>query len=114
MSLSACLRSAGATTARSRRNGRSPTRSASCSRSAPFPRSLRPDQARMPSATNRLDRTRAYFEDDAGGGAAVVLHGGLLDSVEDVRESKLAQALAPAEFRPTTSTPGPRPEPKAP
>lgn len=40
-----------------------------------------------------------YFEDDAGGGAAVVLHGGLLDSVDDVRESKLAQALPPDEFR---------------
>jgi pimeloyl-ACP methyl ester carboxylesterase len=53
----------------------------------------------MPYATNRLDRTRVYFEDDAGGGAAVVLHGGLLDSVDDVRESKLAQALPPDEFR---------------
>ena len=40
-----------------------------------------------------------YFEDDAGGGAAVVVHGGLLDSVDDVRESKLAQALPPDEFR---------------
>jgi pimeloyl-ACP methyl ester carboxylesterase len=53
----------------------------------------------MPYATNRLDRTRVYFADDAGGGAAVVLHGGLLDSVDDVRESKLAQALPPDEFR---------------
>jgi pimeloyl-ACP methyl ester carboxylesterase len=53
----------------------------------------------MPYATNRLDRTRVYFEDDAGGGAAVVLHGGLLDSVDDVRESKPAQALPPDEFR---------------
>jgi len=25
----------------------------------------------MPYATNRLDRTRAYFEDDAGGGARI-------------------------------------------
>lgn len=53
----------------------------------------------MPYATNRLDRTRVYFEDDGGGGAAVVLHGGLVDSVDDVRESKLASALPPDEFR---------------
>jgi pimeloyl-ACP methyl ester carboxylesterase len=55
----------------------------------------------MPYATNALDGSRVYFEDDAGGGAAVVLHGGILDSVASVRVSHVAQALVRlrAEFR---------------
>ena len=53
----------------------------------------------MPYAVNALDGTRVYFEDDGGDGAPVVLHGGLLDSVVDVRESDIAQALPAGEFR---------------
>jgi hypothetical protein len=46
----------------------------------------------MPYASNALDGNRGYFEDD-GDGEAVVLHGGLVDSVELVRASNIAQAL---------------------
>jgi pimeloyl-ACP methyl ester carboxylesterase len=53
----------------------------------------------MPYALNALDGRRVYFEDDGGDGAPVVLHGGLLDSVVDVRESDIAQALPAGEFR---------------
>jgi pimeloyl-ACP methyl ester carboxylesterase len=53
----------------------------------------------MPYASNALDGTGVYFEDDGGDGAAVVLHGGFLDSVADVRESNIAQALPAGEFR---------------
>jgi pimeloyl-ACP methyl ester carboxylesterase len=55
----------------------------------------------MPYARNALDGSRVYFEDDGGDGAAVVLHGGLLDSVESVRGSHIAEALQalPDEFR---------------
>jgi len=53
----------------------------------------------MPYATNVLDAGRVYFEEDGGDGAAVVLHGGLLDSVDDVRDSDIAQALPADEFR---------------
>jgi pimeloyl-ACP methyl ester carboxylesterase len=53
----------------------------------------------MPYALNALDGRRVYFEDDGGDGAPVVLHGGFLDSVVDVRESDIAQALPPGEFR---------------
>src|SRR5215207_1634468 len=53
----------------------------------------------MPYAINEQDRTRLYFEDE-GAGAPVVLHGGLLDSVADLRESDIAQALPRDEFRP--------------
>jgi pimeloyl-ACP methyl ester carboxylesterase len=53
----------------------------------------------MPYATNRLDGARIFYQDDGGEGVPVVLHGGFLDSVEDVRESSLARALNPAEFR---------------
>jgi pimeloyl-ACP methyl ester carboxylesterase len=53
----------------------------------------------MPHATNGRDGTRVYFEDQGGDGAPVVLHGGLLDSVPDLRESDIAQALAGGEFR---------------
>ena len=47
----------------------------------------------IPYARNELDGSRVYFEDDGGSGAAVVLHGGILDSVELVRASNIAQAL---------------------
>jgi len=47
----------------------------------------------MPYAINKLDRTRIYFEDDGGEGDAVVLYGGILDSVDLVRGSDIAQSL---------------------
>lgn len=48
----------------------------------------------MPYATNPIDATRIYFEDDGGSGAPVVLYGGILDSIELVRSaSPIAQAL---------------------
>ena len=47
----------------------------------------------MPYATNALDGGRVYFEDDGGDGAPVVLHGGIIDSVDLVRDSNIAQAL---------------------
>lgn len=53
----------------------------------------------MPYARNALDGTRVCFEDDGGEGAAVVVHGGLLDSVDLVRRSPIAQALPADEFR---------------
>jgi pimeloyl-ACP methyl ester carboxylesterase len=53
----------------------------------------------MAYATNERDGIRIYFEDDGGEGAPVVFHGGLLDSVADLRESALAQALPNSEFR---------------
>ena len=53
----------------------------------------------MPYATNEGDETRVYFEDEGGDAHPVVLCGGLLDSVADVRESGLAQALPRGEFR---------------
>jgi pimeloyl-ACP methyl ester carboxylesterase len=57
--------------------------------------------ALMPYARNALDGSWVYFEDDGGDGDAVVLHGGLLDSVDLVRGSHVAQALQelPEEFR---------------
>ena len=36
----------------------------------------------MPYATNALDGSRVYFEDDGGDGVPVVLHGGIIDSVD--------------------------------
>jgi pimeloyl-ACP methyl ester carboxylesterase len=47
----------------------------------------------IPYARNELDGSQVYFEDDGGSGGAVVLHGGILDSVELVRASNIAQAL---------------------
>jgi pimeloyl-ACP methyl ester carboxylesterase len=57
--------------------------------------------ALMPYARNALDGNWVYFEDDGGNGAPVVLHGGLVDSVDLVRGSNIAQALQelPEEFR---------------
>ena len=54
----------------------------------------------MPYATNARDRSRVYFEDDGGAGVPVVLHGGLLDSVADLRESAFAERLPGSGFRP--------------
>jgi pimeloyl-ACP methyl ester carboxylesterase len=55
----------------------------------------------MQFATNALDGIKVHFEDDGGDGAPVVLHGGIIDSVDLVRESNFAQALQelPDEFR---------------
>jgi pimeloyl-ACP methyl ester carboxylesterase len=53
----------------------------------------------MPYATNGWDGTRVYFEDAGGVGVPVVIHGGFLDSVADVRESDIARALPHGEFR---------------
>jgi len=53
----------------------------------------------MPFASNPLDGIRIYFEDDGGEGPPVVLHGGLLDTTDLVRESTLAQALPDQKFR---------------
>src|SRR5687768_14621680 len=47
----------------------------------------------MPYAENALDGKRVYFEDDGGVGAPVVLHGGIIDSVDLVRGSNIALAL---------------------
>jgi pimeloyl-ACP methyl ester carboxylesterase len=53
----------------------------------------------MPRSQNRLDGCHVYFEDEGGDGVPVVLHGGFLDSVADVRESTIAQALPAGRFR---------------
>jgi pimeloyl-ACP methyl ester carboxylesterase len=54
----------------------------------------------VPGATNAVDGIKVYFEDDGGSGAPVVLYGGILDSVELVRRSHIAQALQTlSEFR---------------
>jgi pimeloyl-ACP methyl ester carboxylesterase len=55
--------------------------------------------ALMPRSRNRLDGRQVYFEDEGGDGAPVVFHGGFLDSVADVRESTIAQALRAGQFR---------------
>ncbi len=53
----------------------------------------------MPYATNGQDRTRVYFEDAGGHGAPAVLHDGFADSVQDLCEWLLADALASEGFR---------------
>jgi pimeloyl-ACP methyl ester carboxylesterase len=53
----------------------------------------------MPYARNSIDGTRVHFEDDGGGGAPVVFFGGLVDSVQAVRVSPIAQALPVDRFR---------------
>jgi pimeloyl-ACP methyl ester carboxylesterase len=53
----------------------------------------------VPYAINGLDGARINFEDEGGDGVPVVLHGGFLDSIVDVRESSLARALPVNEFR---------------
>ena len=47
----------------------------------------------MPRSWNRLDGRQVYFEDKSGYGVPVAFHGGFMDSVADVRESKIARAL---------------------
>jgi pimeloyl-ACP methyl ester carboxylesterase len=47
----------------------------------------------VPYATNALDGSRVYFEDDGGEEETVLLHGGLLDSVDLVRDSNISRAL---------------------
>ena len=47
----------------------------------------------MPYARNALDGTPVYYEDDGGEGAPVVFYGGILDSVNLLRGSHIAQAL---------------------
>ncbi len=47
----------------------------------------------MPYATNAVDGTRIYFEDDGGRGTPVVLYGGILDSVDLVRQEPIPLAL---------------------
>ncbi len=55
----------------------------------------------MPHATNALDGTRVYFEDDGGEGVPVGILGGFLDPIELVRRSPIASALQQlaGEFR---------------
>jgi pimeloyl-ACP methyl ester carboxylesterase len=53
----------------------------------------------MPRSQNRLDGRHVYFEDEGGDGVPIVFHGGFLDSVADVRESTIAQAVPAGEFR---------------
>ena len=48
---------------------------------------------RMPSATNRLDGRRVYFEDDGGEGAPVIVVGGFLDPIGLVRTAPISRAL---------------------
>jgi pimeloyl-ACP methyl ester carboxylesterase len=53
----------------------------------------------LPYARNALDGRRVYFEEDGGDGAPVVVHGGLLDSVVDLRSGAIAGRLPAGEFR---------------
>lgn len=53
----------------------------------------------VPYARNALDDARVYFEDEGGGGAAVLFYGGLLEPVELVRGSPIAMAVPRQEFR---------------
>ena len=53
----------------------------------------------MPHATNALDGSRVYFEDDGGQGVPLVLHGGFGESIELVRGSPVAQGIPAGEFR---------------
>lgn len=55
----------------------------------------------MTYATNPIDGTRIWYEDDGGSGAPVLLYGGILDSTDLVRLSPVAQSLAEhdGEFR---------------
>jgi pimeloyl-ACP methyl ester carboxylesterase len=53
----------------------------------------------MPYAANGGDGAQVYFEDQGGDGAAVILHDGFADSVRDLHEWRLADALASEGFR---------------
>jgi pimeloyl-ACP methyl ester carboxylesterase len=52
----------------------------------------------MPYATNAQDGVRLYFEDEGGDGAPVILHDGFADSVRDLGEWALSDALAREGF----------------
>ena len=56
-------------------------------------------RAVVPYARNPSDGVAVYFEADGGDGAPVVLYGGILDWVETVRDSQIAQFLPDDEFR---------------
>lgn len=47
----------------------------------------------MPFATNARDASRVYYEDDGGDGTPVVILGGFLDPVGQVRGAPIARAL---------------------
>jgi pimeloyl-ACP methyl ester carboxylesterase len=53
----------------------------------------------MPYAKNRHDGARVYFEDRGGDGAPVILYDGFADSVLDLREWMIVDALASEGFR---------------
>ena len=53
----------------------------------------------MAYATNGHDGARVYFEDEGGDGAPVILHDGFADSVDDLREWAMADALTSEDFR---------------
>jgi pimeloyl-ACP methyl ester carboxylesterase len=53
----------------------------------------------MPYATNGQDGARVYFEPSDGDGAAVVMHDGFADSVDDLREWGLVDAVASEGYR---------------
>ncbi len=53
----------------------------------------------MAYAANGLDGARLYYEDDGGPGVPVILHDGFADSVQDLREWVLVDALASAGYR---------------
>lgn len=53
----------------------------------------------MTYATNGIDGTQIWFEDAGGHGAAVVIHGGLVDTIDLLRRGEIAQALDDEEFR---------------
>jgi pimeloyl-ACP methyl ester carboxylesterase len=53
----------------------------------------------MPYAANGQDGARVYFEHEGGDGAPVILHDGFADSVEDLRDWALVDALASEGYR---------------
>jgi pimeloyl-ACP methyl ester carboxylesterase len=53
----------------------------------------------MPYATNGQDGARVYFEDQGGNGPPVILHDGFADTVQDLREWVMADALTSEGFR---------------
>lgn len=54
----------------------------------------------MPFATNELDASQVYFEDDGGMGAPVVVLGGFLDTIDLVRDAPIVRAMRELpEFR---------------
>jgi pimeloyl-ACP methyl ester carboxylesterase len=53
----------------------------------------------MPYAANGADGARVYFEEDGGAGVPVIVHDGFADSVQDLREWALVDALAREGYR---------------